>query len=96
MPRKERRVCACDALIRDGRCTAVPSCSDFKRPAMRQVSLDSKLKRRERQAHRGLPTRREVVAGAAEAMSRAKRTVRGCGDATNPATLEAELASGRW
>lgn len=93
MPRRGNPACVCGAPKQDGRCTAQPSCTDFARPAMRRISQEARLKERERNARHGLPTRREVVVGAAKAM---RRTVRGGGEATNPATLEDALASGRW
>ena len=94
MPARKNKICACGKILRDGRCTATPSCSDFKRPHMQARNLAVRLREREQRAHLGFPTMREMSDAAARAMSRSTSSARGVGgDATR---IERELAARGW
>lgn len=47
MPRKSK-VCACGKPLRDGRCTAFPSCDDFRKPGLRARSTEARQRENER------------------------------------------------
>lgn len=93
MPARKNPICACGKILRDGRCTATPSCSDYKRPHERARRLQVRLRLRE-VASRRMPTMREIAAGAARAMAHSPRSVRGVGgDATR---IDDELSARGW
>ncbi len=51
----KRPRCACGAALNaDRRCTADPSCSDFRKPHQRQLDQQRAAERRERVSNRGL------------------------------------------
>jgi hypothetical protein len=86
-----RRICACQALLKaDG--TGPHGCHLHRKPHLREQSTQARARRRQHDAVRGLPTKREVNVAAARAMAKA-RPVRGVGGDASPAVLEDEVAT---
>jgi len=68
--RKRHSKCACQAPRLEGRCSAIPSCSDFKQPHQSRINAEARVRERERRevSPHSLISRRQGAAGMEKAL----------------------------